>query len=85
MGAGLGQGLGWTTLQKGQDPDTRLLMHNGGTGGFSSYFACIPQQAVRVVVLANSRRSVDKVGWDLLRAMRDGTAVDGVRTHRLHE
>jgi D-alanyl-D-alanine-carboxypeptidase/D-alanyl-D-alanine-endopeptidase len=66
----LGQGLGWTTLSK-PNSDTRLLMHNGGTGGFSSYCACVPQQGMRVVVLANSARSVDKVGWGLMRALRE--------------
>jgi CubicO group peptidase (beta-lactamase class C family) len=68
--AGVRQGLGWSILMNGHDSDTRLLMHNGGTGGFSSYCACVPQQGLRVVVLANSSRSVDRIGWGLVRALR---------------
>jgi CubicO group peptidase (beta-lactamase class C family) len=70
----MGQGLGWMILGDGPDSGSRLLMHTGGTGGFRSYCACIPEQNVRVVVLANAARSVDKIGWALVRAIRHSTA-----------
>jgi len=66
--AALGQCLGWMSLALRRGSDERLLWHNGGTGGFRSFCAFLPGEAVRVVVLGADARSVDGLGQDLVRA-----------------
>ncbi|MFB7473385.1 serine hydrolase domain-containing protein [Kitasatospora sp. NPDC056184] len=46
------------------------LWHNGGTGGYRSFTAFDPEKQVGVVVLANTRRSVDGPGVQLLRGLQ---------------
>ncbi|MFE6867317.1 serine hydrolase domain-containing protein [Kitasatospora sp. NPDC057692] len=48
------------------------IWHNGGTGGYRSFTAFDPEQQVGVVVLANTRRSVDGPGVQLLRGLQAG-------------
>lgn len=60
-----GIGLGW--LQAPLDGAT-MLWHNGGTGGFRSFAAAVPERGVGVAVLVNGRRSPDLAGLRLLRA-----------------
>ncbi|MGA5817869.1 serine hydrolase domain-containing protein [Kitasatospora sp. NPDC094028] len=48
------------------------IWHNGGTGGFASFIAFDPDKQVGVVVLANTRRSVDAAGTTLLRRLQNG-------------
>lgn len=43
--------LGWVILEIG---GRRIYFHNGGTGGYSTSIAFIPESATAVVVLANS-------------------------------
>lgn len=43
--------LGWVILEIG---GKRIYFHNGGTGGYSTSIAFIPESATAVVVLANS-------------------------------
>jgi D-alanyl-D-alanine-carboxypeptidase/D-alanyl-D-alanine-endopeptidase len=57
-------GLGWlivTHRSKGA-----VFWHNGGTWGFSSFAGFSPSRDRAVVVLANTARSVDRLGWRLL-------------------
>lgn len=56
-------GLGW--MRRVRDGET-LLWHNGGTGGFSSFAALVPERGVAVVVLGNSRARVDDVALAIL-------------------
>ncbi|GAB2883878.1 hypothetical protein GCM10027026_39000 [Myroides odoratimimus subsp. xuanwuensis] len=44
-----------------------LWWHNGGTGGYRSFAAFVPERQAAVVVLSSSARSVDPMG---LRAIR---------------
>ena len=67
----LGQALGWVSLEHRPGDPKPTLWHNGGTGGFRSFCAIAPDQQCRVVVVANDCRSVDRIGWDLVRALRD--------------
>ncbi|MET8540539.1 serine hydrolase domain-containing protein [Kitasatospora sp. NPDC004799] len=53
------------------------IWHNGGTGGFGSFVAFDPEKQVGVVVLANTRRSVDPAGTALLRGLQNGLATPG--------
>ncbi|MFB6890945.1 serine hydrolase domain-containing protein [Kitasatospora sp. NPDC056327] len=48
------------------------IWHNGGTGGFRSFVAFDPEKQVGVIVLANTRRSVDSTGVQLLRSLQTG-------------
>jgi serine-type D-Ala-D-Ala carboxypeptidase/endopeptidase len=67
----LGQALGWVSLEHRPGDPKPTLWHNGGTGGFRSFCAIARDQQCRVVVVANDCRSVDRIGWDLVRALRD--------------
>jgi CubicO group peptidase (beta-lactamase class C family) len=63
--------LGWM----GQDVHPRagggrLLWHNGGTGGFTSFVGFDPDRKVGVVALSNSARPVDGPALELLRRVR---------------
>ncbi|MER7849458.1 serine hydrolase domain-containing protein [Kitasatospora sp. NPDC096077] len=70
--------LGWLGHRLHAQQGRHLqLWHNGGTGGFSSFVAFDPEQRVGVVVLANSRRSVDPAGTALLRRLQTGFGASG--------
>jgi serine-type D-Ala-D-Ala carboxypeptidase/endopeptidase len=64
----LQQGLGWVSLPLRGDP-RRMLWHNGGTGGFRSFLGFVPDTRVGVVVLSNSARSVDAIGFRILESI----------------
>jgi D-alanyl-D-alanine-carboxypeptidase/D-alanyl-D-alanine-endopeptidase len=64
----LEQGLGWVSLPLRGDP-RRMLWHNGGTGGFRSFLGFVPDTRVAVVVLSNSARSVDAIGFRILESL----------------
>ncbi|MFC5666838.1 serine hydrolase domain-containing protein [Kitasatospora misakiensis] len=51
------------------------IWHNGGTGGYRSFVAFDPEKQVGVVVLANTRRSVDTPGVQLLRTLQTTRAT----------
>jgi CubicO group peptidase (beta-lactamase class C family) len=48
------------------------LWHNGGTGGFRSFAAFVPDRRAAVVVLGNSTRSVDRIALRLLDRVAAG-------------
>jgi serine-type D-Ala-D-Ala carboxypeptidase/endopeptidase len=62
---GLAVGLGWTRLSL-LGTEHELLFHNGGTGGFRSFAGFVPATRTAVVVLSNSARSVDALGFRIL-------------------
>jgi D-alanyl-D-alanine-carboxypeptidase/D-alanyl-D-alanine-endopeptidase len=62
---GLAIGLGWTRLPL-LGTEHEVLFHNGGTGGFRSFAGFVPETHTAVVVLANSARSVDALGFRIL-------------------
>ncbi len=53
------------------------IWHNGGTGGFRSFVAFDPEKQVGVVVLANTCRSADPAGTELLRRLQKDFATTG--------
>jgi serine-type D-Ala-D-Ala carboxypeptidase/endopeptidase len=71
----LSQGLGWACLPLRGHPQ-RMLWHNGGTGGFRSFAGFVKETRAGVVVLSNSSRSVDAIGFRLLEAV---AALSGAR------
>jgi serine-type D-Ala-D-Ala carboxypeptidase/endopeptidase len=64
----LAVGLGWTRLPL-RGTDHELLFHNGGTGGFRSFAGFVPAAQTAVVVLSNSARSVDALGFRILESL----------------
>jgi serine-type D-Ala-D-Ala carboxypeptidase/endopeptidase len=62
----VGGGLGWTRLTP-RGSEHQLLFHNGGTGGFRSFTGFVPATDTAAVVLSNSARSVDRLGFCILR------------------
>lgn len=59
-------GLGWMILtSRGKPP---VVWHNGGTWGFRSFAGFCPERGRAAVVLANTARSVDRLGMRLLDA-----------------
>lgn len=64
----MGIGLGWIVHDT---KDGRMLWHNGGTGGYSSFVGFDPESQVAVVVLSNAAAPVDFLGFRLLNRARD--------------
>jgi serine-type D-Ala-D-Ala carboxypeptidase/endopeptidase len=62
---GVAVGLGWMRLPL-LGTEHELLFHNGGTGGFCSFAGFVPATHTAVVVLSNSARSVDALGFRIL-------------------
>jgi hypothetical protein len=52
----------------------RLAWHNGGTGGYASFVGFTPETDAAVVVLANSAKSVDSVGVEILKLLNRKTS-----------
>jgi len=63
----LGIGLGWLRLD--DKAAGGVLWHNGGTGGFRSFAGFAPGRGTAAVVLSSSARSVDRIGFELLRSL----------------
>lgn len=63
-------GLGWLILRRrrGRPP---VIWHNGGTWGFRSFAAFVPEEALAVVVLSNTTGSVDRVGFKLIEQVHN--------------
>ncbi|MEV8630669.1 serine hydrolase domain-containing protein [Streptosporangium sp. NPDC051023] len=62
--------LGWMGQRLHPRQGAHLMIwHNGGTGGFVSFVGFDPERGVAAIVLSNTQRSVDKAGFDLLRAL----------------
>lgn len=55
------------------DRGPRMVWHNGGTGGCASFVGFTRESEVAVVVLANSEKSVDSVGVDILKLLNEET------------
>lgn len=57
-------GLGWMISAPRNAP--RVVWHNGGTWGFRSFAGFSPDAGDAVVVLSNTARSVDRLGFALV-------------------
>jgi serine-type D-Ala-D-Ala carboxypeptidase/endopeptidase len=67
-------GLGWLIVPPGGGPPWRrlrhrVLLHEGGTGGFRACAAAVPEIDAAVVVLANQARSVAPLTLRVLEAL----------------
>jgi D-alanyl-D-alanine-carboxypeptidase/D-alanyl-D-alanine-endopeptidase len=61
-------GLGWFIVEPRKKPP--VIWHTGGTWGFRSFAAMVPDEGSAVVVLANTARSVDRLGYQILDRLR---------------
>lgn len=64
-GQSLQVGLGWHITTNGA---AQIIWHNGGTGGYHSFAGFDPKTRRAVVVLHNTARSIDDIGFHLLDA-----------------
>ena len=64
-GAQMKVGLGWHIAEK---YDAKIVWHNGGTGGYHSFIGLNPVTKRAVVLLANTARSFDDIGFHLLES-----------------
>jgi D-alanyl-D-alanine-carboxypeptidase/D-alanyl-D-alanine-endopeptidase len=67
-------GLGWF-LSPVRSSGHTAHWHNGGPGGFASYVALLPAAEAGVVVLADTARSVDRLGVRLLSTLAGSAAA----------
>lgn len=63
VGGGTRVGLGWH-ISKGAEGD--VIWHNGGTGGYSTFAGFVQETGKGVVVLTNSDKDADDLGFHLL-------------------
>jgi len=65
VGGGMDIGLGWHIFR-----ENGVLVHDGGTGGYSSLLALHPEKRIGVVVLANgSTEYVNAIGLGVMKRM----------------
>jgi len=60
---GMTVGLGWHIRDNGK---TRIIWHNGGTGGFRTFAGFVKEKKMGVVVLSNMNISADDIGFHIL-------------------
>ena len=69
VGPGTRRGLGWVIMTSAA---RTVIWHNGGTAGFASYLAAVPEAGVALVLLANSAwEDLTITGERLLAALAD--------------
>jgi len=68
-------GLGWMVLERRRRPT--VIWHNGGTWGFCSFAGFVPSAGSAVVVLSNTTRGVERLGFQLAEAARQPSSPRG--------
>jgi CubicO group peptidase (beta-lactamase class C family) len=67
VGKRLEIGLCWMISNGGRHP--KVAWHNGGTWGFRSFAGFSPERGTAAVVMSNTARSVDRLGFRLVETM----------------
>ena len=67
IGRGAAVGLCW--MISAPRNGSRVVWHNGGTWGFRSYAGFSPDGGRAAVVLSNTNRTVDRLGFELVRGI----------------
>jgi hypothetical protein len=76
-------GLGW---QRGQYRGRTIIMHGGGTGGYSTMIAFDPDRGTGMIRMANTTEFEDDVGADMIRRGAPlGIFEVGVPAEVMHE
>jgi hypothetical protein len=73
-------GLGWHIRDNGK---TKIVWHNGGTGGFRTFAGFVKDRKMGVVVLSNMNISADDIGFHILDNSSDLKEVKVVTKVRL--
>lgn len=60
-------GLCWMISNRPRHP--KVVWHNGGTWGFRSFAGFAPERATAAVVMSNTARGVDRLGFRLVETM----------------
>jgi D-alanyl-D-alanine-carboxypeptidase/D-alanyl-D-alanine-endopeptidase len=79
IGRRLEIGLCWMISRRPRHP--RIVWHNGGTWGFRSFAGFAPQQARAAVVMSNTARSVDRLGFRLVDTTLQPELDTGAMAH----
>jgi D-alanyl-D-alanine-carboxypeptidase/D-alanyl-D-alanine-endopeptidase len=66
LARGASIGLGWLVVERRKKPP--VVWHNGGTWGFRSFAGFVPQTGAAAVVLTNTFKGVERLGYELLDA-----------------
>lgn len=69
---GLSVALGWHRWDR---HGTKIIWHNGGTGGYRSFAGFAPEKKMGVVILTNSDTDLDAVGLHILEPKYDLPAI----------
>lgn len=64
-----GIGLGWHIIQTKKG--NKMIWHNGGTFGFSSFCGLIKEKDCAVIILSNSGSNVDAIGISLFKFLQE--------------
>ncbi len=66
-------GLCWVISTRPRHP--KVVWHNGGTWGFRSFAGFAPEHGTAAVVMSNTARSVDRLGFRLVEKARAAVAT----------
>ena len=69
------QGLGWFLLEL--NGGNTMAFHDGGTGGFASFAAALPQDRIGLVILTNRTTDASALAFDVLGRLRNARAGIG--------
>lgn len=62
-------GLGWMWKRESPSMKEGWIWHNGGTFGYSSFWARDPELGIDVILLSNLNGDIDPIGWEIIKAL----------------
>jgi CubicO group peptidase (beta-lactamase class C family) len=62
-------GLGWRWKRENSFQEKGWIWHNGGTFGYSSFWARDPELGIDVILLSNLNGDIDPIGWEIIKAL----------------
>lgn len=64
-------GLAWIKSNSENTNNKEIIWHNGGTGGFRSFFGFNKETKTGIVILSNSANDVDKLAINILKVLME--------------